>query len=423
MDLNEVVRRLGLADGTESLESGWERSQQSMPEGGIPLLSREAVDSAFRDLGLSPEVLDAAQAVRERVAADDALSALAWHCHSALYAGDHYSFDDVCKWPKVTALGDDSRMFYLIALASGMPRLRAINTAHSVPAEVEHETLGDVLRSVDRRHRHDGSRAWGMSTNEVAWFANFIRGDLYRLGRLQFQFGRFWHSFRAFRHRASRVVLAFAEPGLHFRPNGQLASCPDESGAWTSELAIADGLIVGNPVLPTGEALRRTVSLPADEWDQVLGHEAPTLNVHMPGGRPLAHDECGESFRRAVEFFPRHFPERPFVGFCCESWLLDSQLEGLLPASSNMVRFQRDVYLLPMDMGTDELFRTVFHGKPDDLSKAPRDTGLQRALADRLERGEPVEQKAGGCFLLPEDLDWGAEVYRRQPLEQFLGPV
>jgi len=38
----------------------------------------------------------------------------------------------------------------------------------------------------------------------------------------------------------------------------------------------------------------------------------------------------------------------------------------------------------------------------------------------RLEKGEKLKPRAGGCFLLPHDLNWGAEVYRSQDLERFL---
>ena len=44
----------------------------------------------------------------------------------------------------------------------------------------------------------------------------------------------------------------------------------------------------------------------------------------------------------AMEFFPRHFPDRPFVAFCCESWLLDSQQDDggwAIPARTRRERW------------------------------------------------------------------------------------
>lgn len=419
MTLDEVVRALGIADGAETLKKEWEESQATLPKDGIPFLSSDFVRHACREVGMADDVAEAVVRVCGTTAGSEALAALAWHCHRALFAGNGYSFDDVTSWPSLEgALGADADTFYLLVLLSGVPRMRQVNLAHRVAAEVERDTLGDVLRSLERHRRRGGGPTWGLHPHEVAWFANFIRCDLYRLGRLQFQFGSFYHRARAFRH-TSGAVLALSEAGVGYDSDGQVAASADNA-VWTAELVLGRDRAVGNPILPTGQALPGKVTLPSSEWKQVLAPGDPILNVHMPGGGPLAHDACGESFRRAVEFFPRHFPERPFTGFCCHSWLLDAQLEQMLPPSSNMVRLQRKVYLLPTHMEVGELLRTALGRHLDDLSKAPRKTTLQRAIVERLERGEKLRPRAGGFFLLPEDLNWGGEVYRSQQLERFL---
>ena len=80
-----------------------------------------------------------------------------------------------------------------------------------------------------------------------------------------------------------------------------------------------------------------------------------------------------------------------------------------------MVRFQREFYLIPIGLDGQGLLRSVFGDPPpQDLMALPRDTALRRAIADFVSAGKRLTPRAGGCFLLPEDLDWGAEVYRRQ---------
>ena len=89
----------------------------------------------------------------------------------------------------------------------------------------------------------------------------------------------------------------------------------------------------------------------------------------------------------------------------------------VLAPTSNMVRFQAEVYLVPSWLDKEELLHAAFHrGLPADLREAPRDTGLRRALVETLEAGREIEAAAGGCFLRPEDLRWGEQVYRRQVL-------
>jgi hypothetical protein len=81
-----------------------------------------------------------------------------------------------------------------------------------------------------------------------------------------------------------------------------------------------------------------------------------------------------------------------------------------------MVRFQQEVYLLPYATHDNQLVDRILGGVPEDHGKAPRDTALQRALLDRLAAGELDDARAGACFVLPEDLDWGRQVYLRQEL-------
>jgi len=426
VNLDVVVSELGLTEAADTLARQWEQSQECLPAGDIPFLDPDSVAQACRDLGLSEEATQAALGVCARARGSPALEALAWHFHYCLFRAAKYRHEWIEDWPSFQGVLDQNAgMFYVVVLLSRLPKLQEENRTRGVPEEVARDTLRDLARSIEH-HRHHGARALGLRSHEVAWFANFVRGDLYRLGRLQFQFSSFYLEVRAFRHRPSGAVLALSDEGVRYQSNGQLAGGDGEGRAddtWTARLLIGEEEIVGFPILPTGRALPREARLPASEWTQVLGRRDPTLNVHMPDGGPLGHAACGESFRRALEFFPRHFPDRPFRGFCCTSWLLDGQLESWLPLTSNMVRFQREVYLVPIGMDTDDLVRTVFHGRLQDLAKAPRDTTLQRAIVDHLLAGGRLEPTAGGCFLLREDFDWGGEVYRRQDLARFIGSV
>ena len=154
------------------------------------------------------------------------------------------------------------------------------------------------------------------------------------------------------------------------------------------------------------------VTLAAADWDPVLEPGDPVLYFHIPGGIPLDHAACGDSFRAAMDFFPRHFPERPYRAFFCGSWLLDTQLEDWLPSGSNLVRFLREFYMVPSGISARSILQTVFGNDADDLSNAPRDTSLQRAILEHVSAGRPIDPRAGKCFLFPEDLDWGRQVYR-----------
>lgn len=425
MDLNDVIAELRLPNTTELLQVlgvEWESSQRAMPPKELFFLDRKFVTDSCRIIGLSAEVIQAAVAVSERIAFNPALRALAWHFHHCILRCAAYPPTTVQRWPSVETLAEplqeEGAMFYFLVLLSGLPKLQEIHRAHSVPADVTRDTLTDI--EINLRECHRQYRTWGLSgPGRINWLLHHFRGALFRLSRLQFQFGPFAHRLRAFRHRKSSTVVALAEAGNLYLADGQVngpGRIYDGDGPWTSELIFTDDGIIGNPILPTGCALQRKVSLPRSEWQQVLAPGDPVLKLHVPGGGPMSYDLCGESFRIALDFFPRHFPEKPFVAFCCATWLFDAQLEELLPATSNLVRFQKEGYLFPSLSDDLHLFKVAFGDVPEDPSKAPRRTTLQRALLDRLLHGEHLRARAGGFFLLAEDFQWGAQTYRKQSL-------
>jgi 8-oxo-dGTP pyrophosphatase MutT (NUDIX family) len=256
----------------------------------------------------------------------------------------------------------------------------------------------------------------------LGWLRHHFKGELFQLGRLQFEPGRGNVGAHFFRRRDTRRVLALSEDGAVYRADGQLQGAggvTDEAGAWTATFARDERIVSGYPLSPYGGAIRDHVTLSLTEWDPILSPGDSTLNVHMPAGSPMDFDQCGQSFARALEFFPRHLPEQRFVAFICSSWLLDPQLDGPLPAQSNIVRFQRQVYLLPSPSGGGSTLERVFGSAEVDLSIAPRDTTLRRAVIGIVERGGHI--RSGRCAIFPEELragGWGGERYRRGTLKR-----
>ena len=418
MQCDETVTALGLQESAEVLRPGWEESARSLPEGEIAFLTESFLRQAVMPFAADPDGLCAAVAMAQRVAGDPALRALAWHYHCALYGPEPLDWGRISKWPALTqALGKDAGLFDTLAFLSGVPKMHEVHRARHVPDQVIRATLADV--SIGLRSHH---RSFGMAADDVAWFSHFARGELYRLGRLQFQLDCFAPHVRACRHRDTRAVLALAEAGRRFRADGQLAPTKDGPDHWQATLEITDTSITGCPILPQGIAIRTPVGLSLSEWELAASPTDRALAVHIPGGEPgdqrMDLDACGDSFRRALEFFPRHYPDFDFVGFCCESWLLNSWLEQVLPPTSNIVRFQREVYLFPEELDPQEVVRTAFDGQvPTDLSQASRKTSLQRAILAVVGKGEEVPVAAGGCFLLSEDIArWGTKFYRTQAL-------
>jgi len=419
VQLADVIAALDLHEEAEALRPRWEPSQQAMPEGDLPFLAPEFVREACREVYLSEEIAEAVVSAARAVAASAPLRALAWHFHHYLFRTGENDWDHIWQWPTVErALGNDAGVFYLVVLLSGVPMMKEVHESHQVPPAVARETLSDLQSWLESERRRRADGRWWFGPGNVAWLSNHVRGILYRLGRLQFQFASFGYQIRAYRHLASGMVAALSEDGVSYQSHGGRGGGNQngDAGTWTATLTVTDEEVIGYPILPTGRALRQEARLPRGDWIEVLAPGRPALNIHIPGGAPLAHEACGESFRRALEFFPGHFPDRPFEVFCCGSWLLNAQIEEWLPPDSNIVRFQREFYLFPIHLDRDWLLQNVFGEVPKDLSQVSRRTGFQRALADHLLSGKPLAPTGGACFLFPQDFRWGRQAYRSQPL-------
>ncbi|MCS7477705.1 acyltransferase domain-containing protein [Umezawaea endophytica] len=128
----------------------------------------------------------------------------------------------------------------------------------------------------------------------------------------------------------------------------------------------------------------------------------PVLEVHIPGDGPMTPDLCDESFRLARPFFAEHFPDERYDHATCRSWLLDRQLADVLPADSNIVRFQRRFELFGPEPACDsDVLEFVFHLPPGtgDLARLPQDTTLQRAIVTHLRAGRHWRQGCGWVAL------------------------
>jgi hypothetical protein len=395
-------------------------SQNTMPEGDLPFLAPEAIAQYCELASMPAEAIPDLQAAANEIAQRAELKQLAWYCHTVLCQSESHPRDEIQNWQSFQdVLGDRAGAFYLLIALSALPKALAFHQSRGMPEQAMRDTYTDTAIWADDYKTKRG--VWGMDLRILPWLFNHLSGDLYRLGRLQFMQRPFRQRYYAFRNRETREVVALADAGTTFRGDGQLDGTGgehDPQNGWISRLRFDSDQVIGAPIHPDGFALKEEVALPLHTWERILAPGDPVLEIHIPAGEPMDFDACGRSFRQAIAFFPRYFPDRPFHGFCCASWLLNTQFQEWLSPNSNIVRFQRELYLFPIFSGGRSGIDRIFGGNLDDLSKAPRDTSLRRAVLEHLERGGYL--RGGGALLFAEDLDWGAQVYRRRSMSDSL---
>ncbi|PBC71420.1 hypothetical protein BX265_6020 [Streptomyces sp. TLI_235] len=232
------------------------------------------------------------------------------------------------QWPD--APGEVGRLLPALLFTALAPQARAWHRSRGVPPEVSRATLADLGRQLTVHRRRHGTPGLGSAN----WLTLHLRGELFQLGRLQFQ-----------RHR--------------LRPQEAVDAAAPAAGTWC-------------------------------------------LVLHVPDFcGPLTPRACDASLDRARAFFALHFPAEPYRTACIFSWLLDGQLADRLPAEANIVRFQRRFRPLRPDRGPSDAEPLGFVFTDPELppERLPRETALQRALADHLRAGGHWYVGSGWCPL------------------------
>ncbi|MFD4566654.1 acyltransferase domain-containing protein [Streptomyces sp. NPDC058467] len=274
------------------------------------------------DLTVAHEHINELVALRDELAADPETMALLSRC-VARFVRDMGEIGKGWEPPAFPAsTGALGRCFHVYVFIAALPYVRAYHRERGVPEDVSRRTLADLGRHVAVHHRRLGTPGllfpW--------WIALHFHGELFQLGRLQFQRARL----------GQRTGRAVAAAGLD------------------------------------------------------LGPGDPCLSLHITDFRgPLSPSACDRSLALAREFFARHYPDERHDVAVCHSWLLDTQLKRYLPAESNIIRFQDRFELVYQNQTPDDGVPVGFvFGDPElAVEELPRRNSVERAVGDHLRAG------------------------------------
>ena len=411
MELEEVLLALHEPESLEVLSPHWQDSQDCFPADLPDFLNPDQI-RACREWDVfgsdvEPTLLEAAS----RIANSEPLRRLAWHGYRLTFESDYGGYSNFRSWPKLErSLGDLSGVFYLLLCLAAIPLIRRTHTDRSIPEEITRATTVDCCIGA-HRYKVISGRKLGMESFMLVWLRLVGSGDLHRLGRMQYVVRPFRGRLRAFRKSDTGATIALSQPDVGFDEEGQVIR-GEEEPAWTSRLVEDDGSVTGTPISPAGHAVLEEVTLALEEWTLVLAPQDPVLEMHIPEGDPMTPEACEDSMRQAFEFFPRYYPNKPFKSIACYSWILNTQLQEMLPRESNLPTYQRELYLFPVPYGGRDGLYFIFYDHDIDERTAPRDTTLKRAYVDHLLAGKPLRN--GGMFFLPEDMDkFGTQPYQK----------
>ena len=413
MKLEDVLAALGEEEHLEAVSPHWDESQVALPEKLPDFLEPAQIVENMKGGLLADYMKEQILAAAKHIADDPNLLRLAWHCYRLQYHHTDYK-GGFANWPSLEkSLGRELHgIFYLLVGMGMVPIVRAVHAEKNVDEQITRDTLSDV-RTFNWRHRKACGGRLGIVQRGLPWFTLHTSGELYRVGRMQYYIHEFPGLVEVYRNRKTNEVLALAPDGIKLTPDGYYPFGDNEQDTWTTELTVDTqaNTVTGYPVSPHGVALRKRITLDLGIWRHKFGKGTGMLSMHIPAGGTMSLSQCVDSMRKAFEFFPKIFPDRPFVGIDCNSWIFGTQLEDILEPDSNLVEYLREGYLFPVKTNPNSGHFFIFYRNDGDLEKYPRENDFQQRIYDWLAAGRPWRNS--GWFVLKEDAEhFGRQYYR-----------
>lgn len=413
MNIQQLLKDLKLPErSSDGFEKNFDRSMasfQGMPEH----MTMDFVRRYYEWVKADPAHLGLFERVSDLVAGNEALQRYAHHVHNALYV---YPMED-CKygaWPQLSALLGEKLcgIFDFMTAMSAIPLWCETHRRLGIPEKYSRASarwLNGTLQIYNSAH----PGCYGIDRTQSYWLRWNIDARLFRIGRFEYMDDGLEDWLPAvFRSRTTGRTVALCGDNWGLLPDGSRAfAVADEADApLHTKLEITESQAVGTYISPAGFAVPGDVrTLDLTEYEPVFHPGDLILGMHIPGGGNMTLELAYESWREALEFFPKYL-KKEVRGICCRSWILNPSFERELP-ESNLAKLMREVYLFPeRSFGRDGAF-FAFGRTDGDFSDYQRDNSLRRAFHRIVEAGELL--KTGGMFILPpEILNHDCERYR-----------
>lgn len=303
--------------------------------------------------------------------------------------------------------GDNAHLMCLAAALGLVPILKKLHASLSISEQITRDTCFQ-LNAYCNNHI-TGTGKPGIYPQQFNWLSVYQLPESFmvRLGRFEFRRINYPFHSHVFRHKTTKELVIFANPEFQFDCSGfaieNTPGVPDCT--FQSIYEEDDDTATGNPVSPDGRTSRETKTINKAEYDLILGHGMPVLDMHIPSGGGMTSEESERSFRLAKRFFAEHSePDNMPVAIVCSSWIFNPNLPEILNPESNLVRLLKRVHPVPRaSTQTDGLWFIFLHEGAFELLKAPRKTSLQKAVTRYIENGG--RWRIGGMFLPPDEIE------------------
>lgn len=219
----------------------------------------------------------------------------------------------------------DGAAFCLSFALSEAERAFAQYQKLNIPEDIYYDTMRDISIWADTCKKEENI----VGLCELSWIRHALYLNMFRIGRLQYQF---------------------------FKTNHTVSGIPLKS--------------------------RRQVPIKSGQ---------PVLNIHIPEDGRLDFSACQQSLTAARAFFQDYFPQYAYKGFVCDSWLLDPRNALFMRENSNILQFSTLFdCVVQTKLNNHELLRRLWgihKASREELATLPENTDLQKRAKQYLLSG------------------------------------
>lgn len=375
----------------ERFDNEWESIRS------LPLLDKETLYALADEGFVAQECLEDVFACLEKIKADEELCFALQAVYYMLCEYRLPSENEFYKEPCAPSLGEYRFTFTMIILIKCLMRGVAKARERGIPEELIAQHKGAA-----NGDRLDGTGPFG-APNMFHWRAVCSFATMYSLGAFRYEPERVPPGYRMLRRKADGKLLMLYTAAREFDEFGQFIWSAEQTVFTSKE---SKGRFDGYVITPDGRVVDRYVSLNGDEWEVAFDAGDTALSFHIPPDIPYNAENAADSFKQAVEFFTKYYPDMNVKSIQSYSWLYSPQLALLLPETSGINRLNKELYLAPVPSGPDGFYSFVF--KTDaanfDLDTVEADTSLKRGFVAFVKNGGRVHN---GFMYLP-----AADVHR-----------
>ena len=119
------------------------------------------------------------------------------------------------------------------------------------------------------------------------------------------------------------------------------------------------------------------------------------IGIHIPSDADFSPLAVEKSLQDAHKFLMEYYPPLSNSEYRCHSWLLDSQLKGMLGNNSNIINFQNRFEIVDEGEAETEFIEWLYNTKSTDYSALPENTSLQINVKRHLLAGGVIRNTYG----------------------------